>query len=166
MASLIKSFAKLNIASKTRVFVNFRPFSTEESITNLPRRLDFDISVSPEILPTISLANASSSQILKYKKQISVKKYQIHATDTGSTPVQISCITDKIRNMARHTAESTKDRSGVRRFQMLVHKRKKMMKYLMRTDYAKFVEVCNDLGLQREAKTMIRHVKARNTDGM
>lgn len=78
----------------------------------------------------------------------------------------VACITDKIRNMARHTAQMTKDRSGVRRFQMLVHKRKKMMKYLLKTDYNKFVEVCNDLGLQREGKLLIRHIRARRTDGM
>lgn len=80
--------------------------------------------------------------------------------------VLVACITDKIRNLARHSAEMKKDHSGARGLTMMVHKRAKMMKYLLRTDYPKFVEVCNELGLQREGRTLLRKIKAKRTSGL
>lgn len=55
---------------------------------SVPRIFDFNVPVSPLVAPTISLANASAKQLVKYQTALSVKKWQMHATDCGSTAVQ------------------------------------------------------------------------------
>ena len=89
-----------------------------------------------------------------HKISLAMMKFQGHATDCGSAAVQIAVATEKIHNMVRHTAVHKKDRHSNRGFQMMVARRKKMMKYLKNTDLQRFKEVVAQLGLEREASNV------------
>lgn len=117
---------------------------------------NFKSNVSETVRPTISLATANSKDILQYKKSIALENYKSHDTDTGSAPVQIAVMTEKLMNLARHALQHKKDKSSIRGYQILLARRKKMMSYLKRTNIELFKETVAKVGLEKEAK----HVKA------
>ena len=112
---------------------------------------NFDVPLDDKILPAVSLATASSMEIVNYKKSVAVKKFQIHTTDTGSTPVQIATLTERILNMSRHQLQHKKDAAGQRGYQMMLSRRKRLMQYLKRTDLTMFKTTVTRLGLEKEA---------------
>jgi len=79
---------------------------------------NFRVPVSPNLLPSLSLATANQQQITKHKIGLALKKFQSHATDSGSASVQIAVMTEKILNMARHAAMHKKDKHSNRGFQV------------------------------------------------
>ena len=106
---------------------------------------------SPLAVLPLSLATANQKDITAHKISLSIKKFQSHATDSGSAAVQIAVATEKILNMVRHTALHRKDKHSNRGFQIMVARRKKMMKYLKRTNLEQFKLLVSALGLEREA---------------
>lgn len=99
----------------------------------------------------LSLRTANQSEITKHKIELAVEKFKLHSSDTGSAPVQIAVMTEKIHNMARHFTQHKKDKHSARGFQILVARRKKMMQYLKRYDFEAFKSTIISLGLQKEA---------------
>ena len=59
------------------------------------------------------------------KKQ-TIEKFRKHEKDTGSTEVQISILTDRIRELTEHFKVHKHDAAGRRGLQMLVGKRRRM----------------------------------------
>ncbi len=81
------------------------------------------------------------------KAQIA-KKFMMHERDTGSTAVQIALLTRRIRYLTEHVKRHKKDVHSRYGLQKLVEQRKKLMKYLKRTDYKTYVKVLKELGLR------------------
>ena len=125
--------------------------------TNLPsstiriKQFPSNLKVPSMAAIPISLGTACQKDITSYKVSLAFQKFQKHVTDSGSPTVQIAVATEKILNMARHTAVHRKDKHSNRGFQMMVARRKKMMKYLKRTDFQTFKETVAALGLEKEA---------------
>jgi small subunit ribosomal protein S15 len=130
-----------------------RSFSEVHEGVFIPK---FQVPVSDTVAPVISLATANSKDLLRYNKSIAVQKYKYHETDTGSAPVQIAVMTEKLMNLARHALQHKKDKSSMRGYQILLARRKKMMSYLKRTNIELFKETIVKVGLEKEAQ----HVKA------
>jgi small subunit ribosomal protein S15 len=72
----------------------------------------------------------------------------MHERDTGSTAVQIALLTQRIRHLTEHVKRHKKDIHSRYGLQKLVEKRKRLMKYLKRTDYRSYVRVLKELGLR------------------
>jgi len=72
----------------------------------------------------------------------------MHERDTGSTAVQIALLTQRIRHLTEHVKKHKKDIHSRYGLQKLVEKRKRLMKYLKRTDYRSYVRVLKELGLR------------------
>jgi small subunit ribosomal protein S15 len=72
----------------------------------------------------------------------------MHERDTGSTAVQIALLTQRIRHLTEHVKRHKKDIHSRYGLQKLVEKRKRLMKYLKRTDYRTYVRVLKELGLR------------------
>ena len=116
---------------------------------------NFDPSiVSPAVdlkcLP-ITLATADNHDLMAHRIRETISKFRESETDTGSAPVQIAVLTERIHNYARHITEHKKDVMCKRQFQILLNRRKKMMKYLRSKDFDKFRETITVLGLRKEA---------------
>ena len=68
--------------------------------------------------------------------------------DTGSSEVQIALLSEQIRILTDHLKIFKKDHSSRLGLLKMVGKRKKLLSYLKRTDYARFVSVVESLGIR------------------
>ncbi len=87
--------------------------------------------------------------IEKTKKQELIKAYQKHNQDTGSPEVQISLLTERIIYMSEHSLRNPKDHNSRRGFLIMVGKRKRLLDYLKREDFARYQEMVKRLELRK-----------------
>ena len=73
-----------------------------------------------------------------------IAKFQRDEKDTGSAEVQIAVLTKQISVLK----SNHKDHSSRLGLLKMVGKRKRLLKYLRRTDYTKFQTVVADLGIR------------------
>lgn len=111
----------------------------------------FKEAVPNVAMPAITLATANQKMITGYRIGEAMKKFQLHQSDSGSAPVQIAVLTEKIKNLARHVTAHRKDNSNKRGFEMMISQRKRMLKYLKRYDIESFRRVVRALNLEKEA---------------
>ena len=77
------------------------------------------------------------------KKQEIVKQFGQSETDTGSTSVQIALLSERIAELTDHLKEFKKDHASRLGLLKLVGQRRRLMRYLKRsnrTEYAKLIE--------------------------
>ncbi len=77
-----------------------------------------------------------------------IKKYQLHATDRGSAPIQVALLTTRINELTEHFRLHPKDHHSRRGLLMMVGKRRRLLEYLRRTDVTRYRELITDLGLR------------------
>ena len=77
-----------------------------------------------------------------------VSKFGENKTDTGSTAVQIALLTNRIRLLTGHVTKHKKDNHSRRGLVMLVGQRKRLMKYLQKTDVENYENVVNELKIR------------------
>ncbi len=78
-----------------------------------------------------------------------VKEFSLHTKDTGSAPVQVALLTDRINQLSAHLQGNKKDASSRRGLLKMIGKRSSLLKYLHRTDRTKYQEVIQKLGLRK-----------------
>ncbi|MBX3365502.1 MAG: 30S ribosomal protein S15 [Phycisphaeraceae bacterium] len=83
------------------------------------------------------------------KRKNAVKTFARHDTDTGSPEVQISVLTERIKDLAEHIRSNRLDFHSRRGLVQMVSKRNKLLRYLARTDAAKYQETIKRLGLRK-----------------
>jgi small subunit ribosomal protein S15 len=67
------------------------------------------------------------------KKEL-IKDFQLHKKDTGSPGVQIALLTERIKELSAHLAKHKKDSHSRRGLLHLVGQRRRLMKYMGKTD--------------------------------
>jgi small subunit ribosomal protein S15 len=72
-----------------------------------------------------------------------------HATDTGSTEVQIAAITVRIAELQDHFRAHKKDHASRRGLLLLVGKRNSLLKYLASTNREGYLGLIKRLGLRK-----------------
>ena len=82
------------------------------------------------------------------KTQI-VSDYRTHEEDTGSPEVQIAILTKRIDELTEHLRTHKKDHSSRRGLLKMVSKRNHLLKYLTRTDRARYLQIISRLGLRK-----------------
>ena len=87
--------------------------------------------------------------LTKEKKNELIGKYGRADGDTGSAEVQIALCTERINELTGHLREHSKDHHSRRGLLMLVGKRRRMLRYLERTDLERYRALVADLGLRR-----------------
>ncbi len=88
----------------------------------------------------------------KKKKEKLIAKYKTHASDTGSSQVQIAILTEEIKELTKHLKDHKKDFSSRRGLLKKVAERRRLLTYLKREDEAAFDTLVQDLKL-KVAKT-------------
>ena len=86
--------------------------------------------------------------IQKDDKEKYVKKFGKNANDTGSAEVQIAILTHRIRELTDHVKIHKKDKHTRRGLVQLVSKRKKMLKYLVRSDSKSYLKLIKELSIR------------------
>lgn len=78
-----------------------------------------------------------------------MEKFGLHDEDTGSSPVQIALLTEKIDRLTEHLKEHPKDNNSRRGLLKMVAKRKKLLDYLKRERPEYFEELSEKLGINK-----------------
>lgn len=81
-------------------------------------------------------------------KQEIVAKHQRDTKDTGSTEVQVALLSAQIARLTEHLKENHKDHHSRLGLLKMVGKRKRLLQYLRRTNFAKFTQLVADLGIR------------------
>jgi small subunit ribosomal protein S15 len=87
--------------------------------------------------------------LTKDKKNELIGKYGRGDQDTGSAEVQVALLTARINELTGHLKEHSKDHHSRRGLLMLVGKRRRMLRYLERTDLERYRALVAELGLRR-----------------
>lgn len=84
----------------------------------------------------------------KDEKKAVMAAQQQHAKDTGSAPVQVAILTDRINSLTDHLKTHKKDKHSRRGLLGLVGRRRRLLRYLQMNDAPKYKAVVKDLGLR------------------
>ena len=87
--------------------------------------------------------------ISKTKKQKLIKEAAVHDTDTGSPEVQISILTKRIEELAKHLKTHAKDNHSRRGLLAMVADRQTHMKYLEKKNPKRASALQKKLGLKK-----------------
>lgn len=83
------------------------------------------------------------------KNQI-IATYKIHESDTGSPEVQIAILTKRILQLTDHLRANKHDESSRRGLLKLVGQRRRLLAYLRRKDYPRYVSINEKLSLRQK----------------
>ncbi len=86
---------------------------------------------------------------LKEQKQTVIKENAIHGTDTGSPEVQIALLTSRIVYLTEHFQVHKKDHHSRRGLINMVSRRRKLLDYLKKNDFARYQAIVSKLGLRK-----------------
>lgn len=87
--------------------------------------------------------------ITKEKKAEAVAKLARSEKDVGSPEVQVSILTERIKEVTEHVKENKHDFMAKRGLMQMVGQRKKLLKYLERTDFDLYKKTIATLGLRK-----------------
>jgi small subunit ribosomal protein S15 len=85
----------------------------------------------------------------KDEKKSAMKNFQVHAKDTGSAPVQISVLTQKILSLTEHLKMHKKDKHSRRGLIGMVGRRRKLLRYLQLNDASLYKTLTKQLKLRK-----------------
>lgn len=78
-----------------------------------------------------------------------IEAFRKHEEDTGSSEVQIALLSDRIRYLTEHFRHHPKDHHSRRGLLKLVGRRRRLLDYIRRQDYARYQNVITRLGIRR-----------------
>ena len=78
-----------------------------------------------------------------------VTKFGKTEKDTGASEVQIALLTGRINQLTEHCKQFKKDKSSQRGLLILVGKRRRMLKYIQRSNLEKYRSLIKELGLRK-----------------
>lgn len=87
--------------------------------------------------------------ISKDKKAEAIKKLARSEKDVGSPEVQVAILTERIKEVTEHVKANKHDFMARRGLMQMVGKRKKLLKYLEKTDFNLYKETVSELGLRK-----------------
>jgi len=87
--------------------------------------------------------------LTKEHKEELTAGHRLHPTDTGSTDVQVVLITERIRQLTDHLRSHRKDHHSQRGLMKLVGQRRGLLRYLSRSEPARYKALIASLGLRK-----------------
>jgi len=85
----------------------------------------------------------------KEAKQNILSGFQRHASDSGSSEVQIALLSKRIAHLTEHFKVHVKDHHSRRGLLKMVSQRRRLLDYLKRTDYTKYLSMLDRLGIRK-----------------
>ncbi|MBV54666.1 MAG: 30S ribosomal protein S15 [Candidatus Marinimicrobia bacterium] len=87
--------------------------------------------------------------LTRQSKREIINKYGKNEKDSGSAESQIALLTENIRGLQDHFKEHKKDHHSRRGLIKMVSKRRKLVKYLQKTDYESYKKLIDELEIRR-----------------
>jgi len=88
-----------------------------------------------------------TKKILNKKKFFS--DFKNHEKDVGSSEVQISILTERIKYLTEHFSKHKKDKNSFVGLSKLVNKRKRLLDYLSRTKSENYKKILEKLNIRK-----------------
>jgi len=85
----------------------------------------------------------------KKDKDKIIAKFKTHASDTGSSEVQIAILTEEIRRLSEHLKDHKKDFSSRRGLLRKVGLRRRLLQYLEKENQKSYEELVKKLKLKK-----------------
>lgn len=82
-------------------------------------------------------------------KQETIKQFATKANDTGSPEVQVALLTSRINQLTQHFSEHKNDHHSRRGLLILVGRRRRLLDYLKKTDFARYDTLIKKLGIRK-----------------
>jgi len=79
-----------------------------------------------------------------------IQDYHRHENDTGSPEVQIAILTKRITQLTDHLRTNSHDESCRRGLLKMVGRRRRLLAYLRKNDYARYLSLTDQLSLRRK----------------
>ena len=79
-----------------------------------------------------------------------ITDYHRHEADTGSPEVQIALLTRRIQQLTEHLRANKHDESCRRGLLKMVGQRRRLLAYLRRTEYQRYLALTEKLNLRRK----------------
>lgn len=79
-----------------------------------------------------------------------IEDYHRHENDTGSPEVQVAILTNRISQLTDHLRTNKHDESCRRGLLMLVGQRRRLLAYLRKSDYQRYLTLTEKLNLRRK----------------
>jgi small subunit ribosomal protein S15 len=79
-----------------------------------------------------------------------METYSRHESDTGSPEVQVALLTGRITYLTNHLRTHKHDESSRRGLLKLVGQRRRLLAYLRRTDYHRYMALTDSLKIRRK----------------
>jgi len=83
------------------------------------------------------------------RKQELIQEFAAGANDTGSAPVQIAVLSERIKNLTDHMQTHKKDFHSRRGLLVMVGQRRRLLDYVKKKDSAQYEALIKRLGLRR-----------------
>jgi small subunit ribosomal protein S15 len=87
--------------------------------------------------------------LTKEDKSEIVKKFGEKDGDTGKTEVQVALLTERIKYLTEHLKTHKKDHHSRRGLLKLVGQRRRLLRYLQKTDIMRYRKLIEELGIRR-----------------
>ena len=81
-------------------------------------------------------------------KRDAIDAFKRKEADTGSTEVQVALLTERLSELSEHFKTHKKDHHSRRGLMRVVNKRRRLLDYLKRTDYERYTQLIEKLGLR------------------
>jgi small subunit ribosomal protein S15 len=85
----------------------------------------------------------------KEKRQEIITAHRLHASDSGSSDVQVALLTERIMQLTEHLKVHRKDHHSRRGLLKMVGQRRRLLRYLSRTDVERYRKLIASLGLRK-----------------
>ena len=86
----------------------------------------------------------------KETKEKIITDYARHEGDTGSADVQIAILTNRITELTNHLRTHKKDHSTRRGLLKMVGQRRRLLAYVRRNDYQRYMALTDNLSIRRK----------------
>jgi len=119
-----------------------------------PVRIDWSHQAAPPAgRETCSIINERTAYVMPTNKEAKAKiisDYHRHETDTGSPEVQVAILTNRILQLNDHLRTHTHDESSRRGLLKLVGQRRRLLAYLRKTEYKRYLALSEQLKLRHK----------------
>ena len=94
-------------------------------------------------------ALAARSMLTQVGKTEIAEANRLHASDTGSTDVQVGLLTERIRQLTEHLRGNRKDHHSQRGLMKIVGRRRRLLRYLSRREPERYKSLIARLGIRK-----------------
>lgn len=87
--------------------------------------------------------------VTKEEKQKAIQDFRHSESDSGSSAVQISLLTQRINSLTGHMRANSKDYASRRGLLRMVSRRRSLLDYVRRQDPQRYLDIIGRLGIRK-----------------